>query len=172
MSNNSELAGSVRPYFARSIPRSDGDAGENKEQPGKESLDAARGVILDTIRTTGWPVNVDGDVFVIRVSLGLDRKQAVSVDFTRKDEFGRPLIVYSSPCGPATERNALALLRRNRRMYQTAFATEKHNGVERILLRGFQRLDGLSPTTVTKMIQHLAQQADTIELKLLGTDTL
>ena len=181
MNNHSELAGSVKPYFARSSPRNTPATSEANEPPiTQEAGDTLDEVVLlsvapqDIIRATaqagGWLIMDDGGSFVVVVPIGKDRTQTVSVQFEHRDEIGRPLVVYSSRCGPATNKNAMALLRQTARLFQTSFATEERDDGELTVLRGFQLSDGLNSTEAMRMIKMVARHADSIERTLVGTD--
>ena len=80
------------------------------------------------------------------------------------------MLVYSSRCGPVAKRNAMALLRRNSRLLQMAFAVEKSDDVDLIVVRGAQRADGARVADVAQMIGAIATYADRVEERLVGTD--
>lgn len=182
MNSHSELAGSVKPYFARSIPRTTHTTSVATEAPITEeaggTLDdiallrdvAPQDVIREAAQAGGWFILEDGGSWVVVVSIDEDRTQNVSVQFEQSDEIGCPLIAYSSCCGPATKKNAPALLRRNASLFQTAFATETQDGVELTILRGFQLSDRLDAAEAMKMINAIARHADSIERRLVRTD--
>jgi hypothetical protein len=89
------------------------------------------------------------------------------VKFGQKDE-GHDLLVFSSHCGPATEKNAMALLRYNTKLVHGAFAVDKTEAGEMIVLRANQLADTADPLEVTRAITAIAWQADKVEGQLLG----
>ncbi|MEW4562646.1 SPFH domain-containing protein [Bremerella sp. JC770] len=131
----------------------------------------AQDIIKAVAQTSSWPLteNSESD-WTINVPVSSLRKQNVHVTFGQKDDDGNELVVYHSLCGPANERNAMALLRYNTKMIHGAFAVEKGDAGEVITVRANQLADAVDQLEITKTITAIAWQADKVEEKLLGTD--
>jgi hypothetical protein len=112
----------------------------------------------------------DGDAWTITVPIGSLRKQVVQVRFDAKDEEGHALISYTSVCGPATENNAMKLLRYNTRLVHGAFAVADFGSGEMVVIQANQLADTADPMEVTRVLTSVAWQADKVEEKLLGDD--
>jgi membrane protease subunit (stomatin/prohibitin family) len=126
-----------------------------------------RQLIRGVAQASGWKVEESGDDWKLTVPIGATRKQDVHVKFGQKDE-GHDLLVFSSHCGPATEKNAMALLRYNTKLVHGAFAVDKTQAGEMIVLRANQLADTADPLEVTRAITAIAWQADKVEGQLLG----
>ena len=96
----------------------------------------------------------------------------LSLRRTRRSQFDQLFCrsVYSSRCGPVSDKNAIVLLRRNARMFQTTFVVEKRDDAALAVLRGVQCSTGLESAEVARIIETMAKHADNIERKLVGTD--
>ncbi|MEX1039690.1 MAG: SPFH domain-containing protein [Pirellulaceae bacterium] len=130
----------------------------------------ARGMMRQVVQSNNWATEENGDDWVVTIPVGTLRKQKVHVTFDLKDEEGHEVIVYHSYCGPATERNAMALLRYNTKMLHGAFAVEATDSGEMITVRSNQLADTADALEVTRVITAIAWQADKVEEKLLGED--
>ncbi|QDU74942.1 SPFH domain / Band 7 family protein [Bremerella volcania] len=132
---------------------------------------SAKDIVKAVAQTSNWPLieNSESD-WTINVPVSSLRKQNVHVTFGQKDDDGNELVVYHSLCGPANERNAMALLRYNTKMIHGAFAVEKGDAGEVITVRANQLADAVDQLEVTKTITAIAWQADKVEEKILGTD--
>jgi membrane protease subunit (stomatin/prohibitin family) len=127
-----------------------------------------RQLVRGVAQASGW--NVDeaaADDWKITVPIGATRKQVVHVKFSQKDE-GHDILAFTSICGPATDKNAMALLRYNTKMVHGAFAVDKTEAGEMIVLRANQLADTADPLEVTRAITAIAWQADKVEGQLLG----
>ncbi|PQO34338.1 SPFH domain-containing protein [Bremerella cremea] len=132
---------------------------------------SAKDIIKNVAQVSSWPLTESSaDEWVINVPVSALRKQNVHVTFGQKDDDGNELVVYHSFCGPANERNAMALLRYNTKMIHGAFAVEKGDAGEIITVRANQLADAVDQLEVTKTLTAIAWQADKVEEKLLGTD--
>ncbi|MEW4453936.1 SPFH domain-containing protein [Bremerella sp. JC817] len=132
---------------------------------------SARDIIKHVAQTSGWPLTeTNENLWTVNVPVNALRKQNVNIMFGQKDDDGNELVVYNSLCGPANERNAMALLRYNTKMIHGAFAVEKFDSGEVITVRANQLADAIDQLEVTKTITAIAWQADKVEEKLLGTD--
>ena len=115
-----------------------------------------------------WSVEKNDNDWKVTVPVGPLRKQVVHVKFGEKDKEGDAIITYSTTCGPATEKNAMALLRYNTKMLHGAFAVEKTQAGEMIVIRANQLADTADPLEVTRSITAIAWQGDKVEGQLLG----
>jgi hypothetical protein len=111
------------------------------------------------------------EAWQVTIPVGALRKQTVTVDFTAKDEEGHPVIAYSSVCGPASERNAMLLLRFNQQMVHGAFAVKSTPSGEAVVVVANQLADTADPLEVTRLLTAVAWQADRAEEKLVGGDS-
>jgi len=127
-------------------------------------------IVRSAVQTNGWELKENGSDWVITVPVNSLRKQKVHVTFGKKDDDGSEMVVYHSFCGPASDRNAMALLRYNTKMVHGAFAVEKTDAGEMITVRANQIIDTVSQLEVTKTLTSIAWQADKVEEKLLGSD--
>jgi hypothetical protein len=118
----------------------------------------------------GWQLQETGDAWQIVVPVGPLRKQTVTVQFGGQDDEGHSLISMTSICGPASERNAMALLRYNTKMVHGAFAVLPTPGGEMIVVQANQLADTADPLTTTRILTAVAWQADKAEEKLGGGD--
>lgn len=132
---------------------------------------SAQDIIKNVAQVSRWPLTeTTANEWVINVPVSALRKQNVHITFGQKDDDGNALVVYHSFCGPANERNAMALLRYNTKMIHGAFAVEKGDTGEIITVRANQLADTVDQLEVTKTLTAIAWQADKVEEKLLGTD--
>lgn len=129
-----------------------------------------RQMVRNVIQSSGWQLAEAGDAWQVTVPVGSLRKQVVAVDFSQRDEEGHALICYSSTCGVASEKNALALLRYNRKMVHGAFAVQPSGSGEMIVVQANQLADTADPLEVTRLLTAVAWQADKVEEKLSGGD--
>ncbi|TVS14142.1 MAG: SPFH domain-containing protein [Planctomycetaceae bacterium] len=129
-----------------------------------------RQLVRNVIQSAGWQLTDAGDVWNVVVPIGSLRQQTVHIDFTIKDEEGHDVIGYWSICGPASERNAMALLRYNTKMVHGAFAVKTTPSGEMIVVQGNQLASTADPLEVTRAITAIAWQADKVEQKLGGGD--
>lgn len=132
---------------------------------------SALDIIKQVSQNSGWQLTENSEtMWSINVPVSALRKQNVHVTFGQKDDDGNELVTYSSMCGPANERNAMALLRYNTKMIHGAFAIEKGETGEVITVRANQLADAVDQLEITKTITAIAWQADKVEEKLLGSD--
>lgn len=184
MDHRFQLCGSVKPYFGRSIHHQTAPA----EQPAQVSVQptpvpvvtvqatpvppqlSPKGLIYRAARLRNWVVESNVDAFDVTVPIAGHRQQVVSIDVSRRDPAGNPLLVLMTRCGPAKNINMLALLRRNARLLQSAFAVQKTGTTELIVLRGSLRADIATVEELVGSIEAIASYADRVEQKLVGTD--
>lgn len=130
-----------------------------------------RPMLRSVVQASGWNLQEQGDLWTITVPISPLRKQIVNVDFSRKGQGGHALIAYSSTCGPATERNATALLRFNTQLIHGAFAIHSTPSGDIIVLQANQLADAATAFEMNQIINSIAWQADKVEETLGGPDT-
>jgi membrane protease subunit (stomatin/prohibitin family) len=118
----------------------------------------------------GYQVEPDGEQLRVTVPLGPLRKQVVVVNLAAKDDQGHPVIAFQSVCGPATEQNAMALLRHNTSLVHGAFAVAQVGGQEMVVVQANQLAETADPLEVTRALAAVAWQADQVEQRLGGCD--
>jgi membrane protease subunit (stomatin/prohibitin family) len=129
-----------------------------------------KALVRTVAQSSGWTVNENGELWSIVVSIGSLRKQTVAVNFGAKDSEGHALIAYTSTCGPANDKNAMALLRYNIKMVHGAFAIQSTTAGEMIVVQANQLADTADALEVTRLISAVAWQADKVEEQLGGGD--
>ncbi len=129
-----------------------------------------RQLVKTVAASASWPVRESGDVWQITVSTGAMRRQVVSVRFGNKDPDGHELISYSSICGPASPQNALALLHYNAQMVHGAFAIQKTESGDFVVIQANQLADSADALEVTRVVTAIAWQADKVEEQLGSGD--
>jgi membrane protease subunit (stomatin/prohibitin family) len=128
----------------------------------------AKAIVRAVAQAGGYQVAEAGDDWQVTVPIGGMRKQVVHVNFGRADDQGHPIVCYSSNCGPATDKNALSLLKYNTKMIHGAFAVASVGGADTIVVQANQLVEALHPLDVTRTLTAIAWQADKVEEKLLG----
>lgn len=118
----------------------------------------------------GWQAQETGDAWQIVVPIGALRKQTVIVQFGIKDDEGHDLISITSVCGPASDKNAMALLRYNTKMVHGAFAVQATPSGEMIVVQANRLAETADPLALTRVMTAVAWQADKVEEKLGGSD--
>ena len=134
------------------------------------AADDPRALFRATAQSAGYAVVESGDAWKVTVPIGALRKQVVEVQFGKKDEEGHAVVTYWSVCGPAVEKNAMALLRYNTRMLHGAFAVREIDGSEMIVLQANQLAETLDALEIGRVLSAIAWQADKVEQKLVGGD--
>ena len=127
-------------------------------------------MVTQIATANSWISTESGDSVIVTVPIGALRKQNVTITFGHKDEEGHDVISYHSYCGPASEKNAMTLLRYNTKMIHGAFAIEKTDAGEMLTVQANQLADTADALEVTRVITAIAWQADKVEEKLLGHD--
>ncbi len=128
-------------------------------------------LVKQVITAAGYSLQEDKpEQWRVTVPVGSTRKQVVYVLFDRKDAEGDPLVSFLSYCGPATQRNAMQLLRYNTRLAHGAFAVVKAGGTEMVALVANLLASALDPLEVSRTLSAVAWQADRVEQKLTGGD--
>jgi hypothetical protein len=128
-------------------------------------------MLRSVVQASGWGLQEQGELWTITVPVNSLRKQTVNVDFSRKGQGGHALIAYSSTCGPATDRNATALLRFNTQLVHGAFAIISTASGDMIVLQANQLADAATAFEMNQIITSIAWQADKVEETLGGGDT-
>ena len=129
-----------------------------------------KALVRSVVGAAGWQLQDTGDAWQVVVPVGALRKQTVVVEFGRKDDEGHDLISLTSTCGPASEKNSMALLRYNTKMVHGAFAVQACPSGEMIVVQANQLADTADPLAITRVITAVAWQADKAEEKLGGGD--
>ncbi len=129
-----------------------------------------KSMVLSVARAAGYEVAESPDHCELVVPVSSLRKQKVHVDFTRSDREGHAMVSFWSICGPAAEKNAMALLRYNATMLHGAFAVKAVDGGQAVVLQANQLAETLDPLEVTRVLAAIAWQADRVEQKLGGGD--
>jgi membrane protease subunit (stomatin/prohibitin family) len=127
-------------------------------------------LVRSVSQSSGWQITESGDKWQIVVPVGPLRKQRVNVQFDAKDAEGNPMLAFSSVCGPASEQNAMALLKFNTQMVHGAFAIESSPAGDVIVVRANQLIATADPLAITRVITAVAWQADKVEEQLGGGD--
>lgn len=120
----------------------------------------------------GWKMEDTEKGWCLTVQIGPTRKQHVYVDFDMKDEAGHELIGFQTPCGPASEENAMTFLRYNSKLLHGAFAIDTTEAGDMIVLKANQLADTADALEITRAVSAIAWQADQIEDKMMGGDQL
>jgi membrane protease subunit (stomatin/prohibitin family) len=127
-------------------------------------------LVRSVAQSAGWQLTDTGEQWQVVVPVGPLRKQRVTVRFDVKDPEGNQMLVFSSVCGPANDKNAMSLLKYNAQMIHGAFAIESGPAGDVIAVRANELAKMIDPLEVTRVITAIAWQADKVEEKLLGSD--
>ncbi len=127
-----------------------------------------RQIVRQVAQAANWRIEEHGDQWNVVVPVGPLRKQTVTVNFAGKDEAGHRILSYSSICGAASEQNAMILLRYNTQMVHGAFAVQKTEAGDFVVIQANQLMETLDPLEVTRVLTAVAWQADKAEEKLDG----
>ncbi|QDU96463.1 SPFH domain-containing protein [Lignipirellula cremea] len=127
-------------------------------------------LVRTVANASDWSVDESADEWKVTVPIGSLRRQVVRVKFDGKDNEGHKLISFSSTCGPASEKNAMALLRYNMNTVHGAFAVQNTDSGEIVVIQANQLADTADPLEITRIVTALAWQADKVEEKLVGGD--
>jgi membrane protease subunit (stomatin/prohibitin family) len=123
-------------------------------------------LVRNVAQAAGWQVQESGDVWQVSLPVGPLRKQTVTVNFAARDTEGQALISYQSTCGPASDRNAMALLRYNAQLAHGAFAVQATGAGEMVVVLANQLAATADAAGVTRTVTAIAWQADKAEEKL------
>ena len=129
-----------------------------------------KALVRSVAEASGYAVQEDGDTWRVTVPIGSLRKQVVDITFDVNDREGHSMIRYTSTCGPASEKNAMKLLRYNTKLVHGAFAVVDQGGGPVVVLQANQLAETADPLQVTRLLTSIAWQADKVEEKLLHTD--
>lgn len=129
-----------------------------------------KALVRSVANAAGWHLQEADDAWQLVVPIGALRKQTITVQFGVKDDEGHALIAVTSICGPASERNAMALLRYNTKMVYGAFAVMPTATGEMIVVQANLLADTADPLTTTRVLTAIAWQADKAEERLGGGD--
>ncbi|GIW99859.1 MAG: hypothetical protein KatS3mg111_3192 [Pirellulaceae bacterium] len=127
-------------------------------------------VLRQLATANGWNIQEADAVWKIEVPVGALRKQIVEVLFSLQDDQGHPVISIQSSCGPADARQAANLLRFNAQLIHGAFAIQRTDGTDRLVLRENLLAQTADPLELLRAITAIAWQADRYEEQVLGGD--
>ena len=96
----------------------------------------------------------------------LDRKQAVYIGLAGHDAQGRPIVGLVSICGPASDRDARALLKLNARAVDGHFAIRVLRGEEYFVVIQNIHADLLGAADPADLVRRIAERADGLEDRL------
>jgi membrane protease subunit (stomatin/prohibitin family) len=167
-------AGSV-PTPPQAAPAAVAAAAAGQALPTFDDLDLSakvdpRELVRGVIQAGGYKLEESGDSWQVTVPVGALRKQVVTITFGQHDDGGHAALNFRATCGPATEQNAMALLRYNSKLVHGAFAFDKVGDREMVTLQGSVLADTLTGPLVSQVLTAIAWQADKVEEKLTGTD--
>ena len=131
-----------------------------------------RELVRKVAEGNGWRMEDTEKGWCLTVQIGPTRKQHVYVNFDMKDEAGHELIGFQTPCGPASEENAMTFLRYNSKLLHGAFAIDTTEAGDMIVLKANQLADTADALEITRAVSAIAWQADQIEDKMMGGDQL
>jgi len=129
-----------------------------------------KAVVRGVAEAAGYALTESGELWHITVPIGGLRRQTVTVDFSRRDPEGQRLVAFRSTCGPASERNAMALLRYNTQLVHGAFALENIGGADMVVVQANRLAENTDPLSISRVLTAVAWQADKAEEKLLNKD--
>ena len=143
--------------------------------PSFDDLDLSTAVdphelVRGVIKAGSYKLEESGEAWQVTVPVGTLRKQVVTITFGQHDDGGHSVVGFRSTCGPASEQNAMALLRYNAKLVHGAFAFEKVGDQEMVTLQGSVLADTLTGPLVSQVLTAIAWQADKVEEKLTGGD--
>lgn len=134
------------------------------------SVEDPRALVKRVAQASNWPCQETSSGFRMIVPLSGTRKQEVTVDIGQPQSDGHTLLSFRSTCGPATEENAMSLLRMNRHLVHGAYAIEDSPSGEMIVVQANQLAETADPLEITRAVTAVAWQADEAEQRLLGHD--
>ena len=127
-------------------------------------------LVRQVVESNGWRVSEADETWIVTVPIGSLRTQRLSIAFGQQDAEGHDIISYWSVCGPATEQNAMAMLRYNTQMVHGGFAAKETDAGEVIVVQANQLADTADVLEITRLITAIAWQADKVEERLSGED--
>jgi hypothetical protein len=129
-----------------------------------------RALARNVIQAGGFSLSESGDTWEVVIPVGSLRKQRVTVQFGQKDAQGHEIVSFWSICGPASERNAMALLRYNAQLNHGAFAVRTVGELERLVLQATLLAETIDPLEVSRTFSAIAWQADQVEQNIVGEE--
>lgn len=135
------------------------------------SAPSPKDLIRNVAQQSQWNMEqTSEDRWVITLEVGSLRKQKVQIRFDEKDASGQSLIKFLSVCGPLVPENTSLLLQFNSQMVYGAFAVDKTDSGDMVVVQSNQLADTLDSLEITKIISAIAWQADQAEQSLTGED--
>lgn len=118
---------------------------------------------------SGWKLEeVDENHWIVTMDVQTLRKQKVHIRFGETDASGKALVKFLSKCGPLVPENLGLLLQFNSQMVHGAFAVDRAEGHEMVVVQSNELADTLTALEVTKIVSAVAWQADQAEQNMTG----
>ena len=131
----------------------------------------AEDLIRRVAKQSQWQLEEVSDKhFIVTMDVQSLRKQKVHIRFGETDQNGQELVKFLSNCGPMVPENMGLLLQFNSQMIHGAFAVEKTESGDMVVVQANELADTLSALEVTKIVSAVAWQADQAEQNLTGDD--
>jgi len=135
------------------------------------SAPTAEALIRNVATKSQWNMEESSpERWVVTLDVGSLRKQKVQIRFGEKDQTGQNLIKFVSVCGPLLPENTALLLQFNSQMVHGAFAVDKTDSGDMVVVQSNQLADTLDSLEITKIVSAIAWQADQAEQNLTGED--
>ncbi|MFH1418214.1 MAG: hypothetical protein ABII12_08025 [Planctomycetota bacterium] len=148
------------------------DAGESGEiEPdgsGKAPRAGTEDLLKRVVSEAGLEYKKTRSGYRVLVPLGGERKQKVHVLFNGHDDDGQDIVSFLSICAPADERQAMTLLRFNRKLTYAAFAVMSIGGEEHFVVTANQLAAAADADELRKQLFEIAKRADAVEERLGG----
>jgi hypothetical protein len=151
------------------IPRPDADVAREAlgdyEPPDPSDADSGH-ALRAWLAGMGLDVSPSSHGYRVAVPLPMDRKQAVYIGPAGNDARGRSIVALVSICGPASDRDARALLKLNARAVEGHFAIRVLRGEEYFVVIQNIHADHLDGSDPTDLVRRIAERADGLEDRL------
>lgn len=158
------------PAMPPPSPTADSPATVPPPLPGAASPADTMQMVQDVATRAGYKVEQVGGRLKILVPVGDLRKQVIWCEVASPEQGGGGVMRLWSVCGPASEKNAAMLLRENAKLSIGAFAFQKIQGQEFIVIQNSMPVEQMSPLDVARILPALAWQADRVEERLSRQD--
>jgi hypothetical protein len=152
--------GSMRPDASAAS-----DALGPYETPDAADPDAGRAV-RDLVTRSGFESTPSGHGWRMVVPLRLDRRQAVFAGYAGIDAERRPIVSLVSVCGPASDRDARALLKLNARIVDGHFAIKTLRGEDYFVVIQNLTAEHAAQADALGLVRRIAESADDLEDRL------
>ena len=135
------------------------------EHPEPADPDAGR-ALRDLVTRSGFDASASGHGWRMIVPLHLDRHQAVFAGYAGIDAEGRAIVSLVSVCGPASDRDARALLRLNARIVDGHFAIKNLRGEDYFVVIRNLPAEHAAQADANGLVRRIAEAADDLEDRL------